>query len=464
MALDLRPGTHRLRGVAGIGATVVVLALLASGSEAAQPAPSGHQVKSAVAPPAERADSVPVAAGTRPPKVPRLDSSPLASAEEAASSAVADRIRRLVAQGHLTGNFAGVDGTTNPAELVLFWHGEVPAVLAAMLADLRISAPAVHVVVTPADYTLTTLDREARRIIDIPESELGALVTQAGPRPDYSGVVVYTDRPLSAAGRQKIAGTIPLDFGVRQQAIPADAPAGAVPAGVPPASRWSDVEPYYGGGLITRPAGAGLFELCTAGFSAHSAGGIKYMITSRHCGTTSPWYTGDEFTGGPAIVVGNVKNSNVTLDTMALGDRSYRGYVYNGAYTTTYAEQVSGANNIGRSRAVFPSGALSGTWGVTVESVSQYINLEGVGRVGPGMWMVDSLGRASVGQGDSGGPVYTGEANGTAGARGIITAVDSSQAGPCLGYNFARRLCSKRSFATQINEVLAYYRLTIDVG
>ena len=83
--------------------------------------------------------------------------------------------------------FTGMRFDNDKGEVILYWKGQVPHRMVALVRTLRTSVP-VRVVERP--YSLVELQREARRLVELDLSGAGVNVTQAGPLPDFSGIGV----------------------------------------------------------------------------------------------------------------------------------------------------------------------------------------------------------------------------------------------------------------------------------
>ena len=130
-----------------------------------------------------------------------------------ASSQIYELWRREGLEG-----FTGMRLDNDKGEVILYWKGQVPPRMAALVRTLRASVP-VRVVERP--YSLVELQREARRLVELDLSGAGVNVTEAGPLPDFSGIGVgiepterldraqQTDR-----ARQVIESDFPLEFTV----------------------------------------------------------------------------------------------------------------------------------------------------------------------------------------------------------------------------------------------------------
>ena len=99
-----------------------------------------------------------------------------------ASSQIYELWRREGLQG-----FTGMRLDNDKGEVTLYWKGQVPHRMAALVRTLRASVP-VRVVERP--YSLVELQREARRLVELDLSGAGVNVTEAGPLADFSGIGV----------------------------------------------------------------------------------------------------------------------------------------------------------------------------------------------------------------------------------------------------------------------------------
>ena len=114
--------------------------------------------------------------------------------------------------------FTGMRFDNDKGEVILYWKGQVPHRMAALVRTLRTSIP---VRVVERRYSLVELQREAKRLVELDLSGAGVNVTEAGPLPDFSGIGVgieTTERPDQAQridwARQIIESDFPLEFTV----------------------------------------------------------------------------------------------------------------------------------------------------------------------------------------------------------------------------------------------------------
>ena len=97
--------------------------------------------------------------------------------------------------------FTGMRFDNDKGEVILYWKGQVPHRMVALVRTLRTSVP-VRVVERP--YSLVELQREARRLVGLDLSEAGVNVTEAGPLPDFSGIGVGIDTTARLDSAQQV--------------------------------------------------------------------------------------------------------------------------------------------------------------------------------------------------------------------------------------------------------------------
>ena len=120
--------------------------------------------------------------------------------------------------------FTGMRFDNDKGEVILYWKGQVPHRMVALVRTLRTSVP-VRVVERP--YSLVELQREARRLVELDLSGAGVNVTQAGPLADFSGIGVgieTTERPDQAQRIDWARRIIESDFLLEFTVAPAPQP------------------------------------------------------------------------------------------------------------------------------------------------------------------------------------------------------------------------------------------------
>ncbi|GLW68529.1 hypothetical protein Kpho02_08280 [Kitasatospora phosalacinea] len=338
----------------------------------------------------------------------------------------------MLARTQPSTGFTGL--TVTPDGLTVHWKGRVPAQVQKL-----VDASPVAVTIRPTAFSLAELDRAARELADSVAAS-GAAASRIGPSADFSAIEVSAASPVSTLAAQLAAGRsgIPVRYVVEPEAVPAY-------------GRWDDTSPFWGGNAIDRLTDPILrhYTYCTTAFSVTKPNGTSGLLTAQHCGTNEEWRTpyGD-------ALVGTSDGGNTTLDSVVITGSSYAPVVYVGDTNSSSGAAVTGAANPGVGSYVFASGSWSGASVLKVTAVNQYAVADGVTH-GPGFWAVNEEGVASVGQGDSGGPVAGVNSDlQTVSARGLISMVSTgSYQGACVGRTSDGRICSTRSFHINIDAV-----------
>ena len=120
--------------------------------------------------------------------------------------------------------FTGMRFDNDKGEVILYWKGQVPHRMVALMRTLRTSVP-VRVVERP--YSLVELQREARRLVELDLSGAGVNVTKAGPLAGFSGIGVGiepTERLDSAQQTDRARQVIESDFLLEFTVAPAPEP------------------------------------------------------------------------------------------------------------------------------------------------------------------------------------------------------------------------------------------------
>ncbi|MFI6049728.1 S1 family peptidase [Streptomyces violascens] len=232
---------------------------------------------------------------------------------------------------------------------------------------------------------------------------------------------------------------------------PAERP-GASRATAQPAGRANDGAPVSGGALIITRA-----ETCTTGFGVlDKATGKPRLLTAGHCGPVgTPWFNGDGEFLGNAVAVHPEADAQV-IDANGT-DRVWHGAV---------DEQLDGVDDTSRpvtdartpevGQYLCTSGAVSGTHcGLRVTRTGLVLSI--AGHDVPDQIEAEQVDRtASIGNGDSGAPVYSATtARGPVTAHGMITAYDRAETASCTGAPTGQgRACSWRVYFTDIQTVL----------
>ncbi|ARF71483.1 hypothetical protein B7C62_03840 [Kitasatospora albolonga] len=355
---------------------------------------------------------------------------------------IADALDTVVNKERLKG-FTGL--TVAPDAVTLHWKGKVPARITSVIGTAT-----VPVNVKAAPFSLAELDAAARAVGATPPASLAGKVTRVGPTSDFAAIEVATDTAVPGTGHKaapaESVNGIPIRYVVEARSVGA--------------SRWDDTAPFWGGNAIDRLVDPifRTYAYCTTAFPVRRSNGSEALLTAEHCGANKKWNTpyGDR-------LVGNSNGGSKPLDAMLLTGSTYGNAIFVGDHNSNQGVLVGGAANPAVSSYIFASGSFSGASVLRVQSVNQYLaNSEGV-LVGPGFWAINEEGDASVGEGDSGGPVAGTHSNPQrVTARGLISHISTgSYLGSCVGVVHDGRLCSTRSFHVNIGAITSGLSVTV---
>ncbi|SCL13719.1 Cellulose binding domain-containing protein [Micromonospora nigra] len=281
--------------------------------------------------------------------------------------------------------------------VTLWWKGALPADVRAAVATARRIAP---VEVVAARYSRVELSAAATRLA--PVTDRHDAVHRVRLRADGSGVEVAVEPGI---------------------AVPA-LPATGVPTAVvrteelAPRSREDDAAPWSGGARIW--AGAG----CTSGFGVRDAGSTDtYVLSAGHCGDL-----GAQWTDGAGEPIGVQTHRNADHDTMLITTASPGGHLYVGGSHDNVRARVVGWTEVFPGQLLCQSGATS-AWTIGRPVCNLRVEFHYDDRED----LVEATqldGEDSARGGDSGGPVYAVNADGTVLAAGTTT----RSAGPGFGF------------------------------
>ncbi len=341
----------------------------------------------------------------------------------------ADQIQAAVKSLNESG-FAGdrIDADSNT--VTLYWRGKLPLQVSETVREIERSG--ITVKIQEAKYTLKQLLSESSRLSAI-GSVGGATITSVGPRSDGNGVEVAVSTSSGLVGDLDTALTKSVDIDITQDMAPR------------PASRLADTAPYWGGAYANVHNASGAYlSSCTTGFGvAGNNGAARYILTAAHCGGAE-WRTGTNQPVG-TVLSGKDPGRDAELVLGNIGSAIYEGPSIQDGDTNT-GRTISSASSTRVGESICQGGSYSGSiCGYTIAAVNQTVNIGGFGTV-TNMVRVEAANRASgIGNGDSGGPVYTISSSGPGVARGIISAYDGTQIIDCPGVpNGPDRKCSWR--------------------
>jgi streptogrisin D len=279
----------------------------------------------------------------------------------------------------------------------LWWKGALPADIARAVAAAQGLAPIEVHRAAFSHNQLKVAAAKLDRVVDKDKSDAAHDVRIAN---DGSGLEVVIDHAAGARTPALPQAGVPIKT-VRQ------APRKLV------ATREDDAAPWSGGARIWSNHGAG----CTAGFGVKNADtGTPYILIAGHCGDLgTTWFDG---TGEEQI--GTVVGRNADQDTELVTAASTSNKVYVGTMTDGVQARVSGWTDVFPGQILCQSGVTSvgGTGApvcnLRVENLNEgtFDNL---------VYAEQLDGLQSALPGDSGGPVYQVQADGSILAAGTST-------------------------------------------
>jgi hypothetical protein len=325
----------------------------------------------------------------------------------------------------------GIVARPESRRLKVYWKGSQPAAVRQLIADLRRQVP---IDVLPARFSSAELVAASRQAADRPG------VATSAPNADGSGVTVTMTAQTAARSLAPDAiGDIPVSV-----------EAGSEPVPVACTGRQDDCSPYFGGAMYN--------NACTTGFSIQHNGRTE-MITAAHCANN-----------GVAVNDGGGERIGVTAERQAGRDTiliqhtagaSSNGHVYVGPWNaaTGSNRRVTGSSPSVVGLVVCTSGSFTGEHcELRIRAVNLTINAGSAGTFFPEVQASPDNGGVAAGDGDSGGPVYFGNADGTVRATGTNSAVDTILACPP---GTRSSICGGRLYYADLPQALAFYGATI---
>ncbi len=332
----------------------------------------------------------------------------------------------VAAQG--TSGYGGIIVSAVNNRLDLYWKGTLPESV-----RLVVGRAEVPVVLHEAAYAEADLIALAARV-----SQLDG-VTQAGPKPDGSGLIVKVSRNVPSATMSELRATVNIPFSLSYKET---SNFGAF-------SKTDDMAPYWGGArIVWKPSGA----MCSSGFAIRLlATGERKMLTAGHC---LPWgSTFDVFTDGGGQEMGTASHQEHFRDTVMI-DTTVAPRIYTGNFNSSTSRPVRGSLPDFVGDFVCRSSAFSNqVCNLEVEDVNQSAKGSGPG----GSWSVFPLvevdhlsGQPAEGNGDSGGSVFTFTQDGGVMARGTVS-MDDHKTVPCTGVpSGPQRKCTTGMFYADV--------------
>ena len=344
--------------------------------------------------------------------------------EQARLDAAADRISAAGGPG-----LAGLVVSAETRKLKVYYKGRVPAAVNEVVEAERAK---VGVDVLPARFSKGELVAAANRVLRLTG------VTEVSTDPAGRGLIVAAKRGYRPS--DSLVPTVRLEE--------------AQPALL---SRNDDWAPYWGGarwGPYTSGQG------CSTGFAIWVGGATK-MLSAGHCGAN-----GQTAYDGGGQVMGSIAGDNNSYDTLYI-NASSAGRIYDGGVGSgEFSKPVTGASRSYVGDWLCTSGSYSGArCGIRVTATNVTIN---VGYYIYGQVRAEQVDHTNaVGNGDSGGPVFSLSADpNRVIAKGIISAGDMGSApATCTGVPAGGgRACTWRMYYADIFTAFSLYGASIVTG
>lgn len=292
--------------------------------------------------------------------------------------------------------------------VTLWWKGTLPRDVAAAVATARRTAP---VEVVGATYTRAELKQAAAKLTPVVDADPNDAAHAVRLRTDGSGIEVAVDPKLGAKQPKLPATGVATRTVVRERMVER--------------SRYNDAAPYDGG------IGIGLTTYgCTAGFGVRNhTTNAGYLLTAEHCGPIGqPWHVAWNTSTNTGTLVGYSVASNDDHDTMLVSTSSPGSHIYVGGQNDEVRAEVTGWTEVFPGQLLCQSGYTSaGELGGPVCNLRVEFHYDDIEDL---VEATQLDGDESARGGDSGGPVYFVNPNGTVLAAGTTT----RSAGPGFGF------------------------------
>ena len=266
---------------------------------------------------------------------------------------------------------------------------------------------------------------------------------------DSSGMVVQ----VSGSSRLTPGDMTELTAVLGQSAIEVEY---GVAAATTYATRWSDGNPWKGGGAMS-VNGAG----CSTGFAV-LAGGYGRLLSARHCDPTG---NGVVYSGGGTLIAPGGSSVSVVgaIDSMLVdpsASPATTAKVYRSGYSSGTLSTVKSWYSNWPGDPVCASGAYSGEHCGTVYDDNDYVVIDGYT---VNVIQVSAPSGMMGGSGDSGGPLFKLVTGGVQ-ARGILLGPDLTypELGSCPGVLSSR--CSRYINYVPISTILNTWGVSLEVG
>jgi hypothetical protein len=372
---------------------------------------------------------------------------------------------QLDAAGRALPGFAGITVEPETCTIRVYWHGAPPSAVTAVAERLR---PDVNVVVHgAAPYPHTELAAVAANLFDVPNAGeyLGVAVTRVSVRPQGTHVDVGVWPLPSSPGLdpQRAAAAAQAAWGPY---LPVRVT--AEPPAEPMSSRWDDRSPWWAGG---QHRVGELEKGCTVGWPMRK-GDREYLLTAAHCAefpeNTTIW------NGHHTRVIGLTAGYDTTLETAlieipaldAVGTRMWDGGVSDVLPPRWVNDEVEFSRPIinwtGTYEGMYvcTSGAATGAHcNIKVDDADLSYRSHNHWEVKHSAAGQQLDGGVAVGDGDSGGPLYSlVRDDKVVVAVGLMAQADSAKHVPCG--NHLSTQCSSRVFFTKLGAIRTRWGLT----
>jgi hypothetical protein len=290
----------------------------------------------------------------------------------------------------------------------------------------------------------------------LPElTEAGITIGPFGPDPETGAELVKVlggteeqlDHVERTFGPAVIAESTPADYRLEFDA----------------ASRISDSPAWNGGDFISD-----LSQDCTSGIPTHNGAGQQFLVTNAHCfelGARIYNYSSAIPLGSPNLM-GHVaaRDQRSNYYDAELISASASSYTFTGPSNTIAKATFAGAGSPVYGALVCVSGAFEGENCLTVLGVNSCLpdSITGVGRTLCAENYYYSSNNYALGQGNSGGPVYSYVSGGVR-AMGVHNLRDPGYNVSCVNWTpRTSRKCSGHGWFVSIGQILSTWGLTVN--
>ena len=352
--------------------------------------------------------------------------------------------------------YADIEIEVSTGTVILWWKlgVDVPAELLSLIEQIE-AQPNVSVNVSDARYSRVEIENEAMRLMDLASERPALRIVSAQPLPGFAGLLVTVDGDTEEVSGDPV---VDADGAVIKTIVSGSGPMYF--------SRTNDSPPWWGGARVKIGNAFG----CSTGFSVKKQflwSVKRYMLTAGHCALHQ---NGNPFTDGGNDFMGlstGASTSNKTRDTILVEVTSNAGRMYDGGVGSgEFSKPVKGASGSFTGLWLCTSGAFSGArCSIVVKNTALFWYSFPTGyKHGPHVLAEHTGQKNAAGEGDSGGPVFSLDANSNVIAKGTISAGTPTKAAQCTGVintNGQNRICSYDVIYPDISATLKYHDVSI---